>query len=232
MDGAGESLESCDWMVRLRLPARWRSLFAQATRDEFVEPFVEDDALRIRHACALVRDAVHGATPEHRLCPRALAAWELYHTRPAKLLRYLNVGCYLAIAAFETPRWCVTPQGTLLPECSDPDIYARYTTYGLRPLTLAAATGLETICVCIFILQLSTKLYYMGMGRFARARWPLVQSLLLLIAILDLIFTASPILWWRSPFSRPLRAVFVIFSHRKVRDTRNESTKRPDRKEK
>ena len=60
---------------------------------------------------------------------------------------------------------------------------------------------------------------YVGARRFARSAWPVLQGALLLFAGLDLACTASPLLWRRTPFTRPMRALFVVCSHRKLRDT-------------
>ena len=188
--------------------------------EEFDEmPFVEDDALRLRVACALVIDAQHGWPAEHRLDTKALQVWELYHTVPVQIIRYLTVAAYLLIALWETPGWCVASDGSEIAECSNATAFHRYETVGWAVLPTASALGLEGVCLFIFSLQLAARLFMLGVRRFLRTRWHLLQLLLLGFMFSDVLMAASPALWQRTHFTRPMRAVFVVSSHRKLRDT-------------
>ena len=188
--------------------------------EEFDEmPFVEDDALRLRVACALVIDAQHGWPAEHRLDTKALQVWELYHTVPVQIIRYLTVATYLLIALWETPGWCVASDGSEIAECSNATAFHRYETVGWAVLPTASALGLEGVCLFIFSLQLAARLFMLGVRRFLRTRWHLLQLLLLGFMFSDVLMAASPALWQRTHFTRPMRAVFVVCSHRKLRDT-------------
>ena len=188
--------------------------------EEFDEmPFVEDDALRLRVACALVIDAQHGWPAEHRLDTKALQVWELYHTVPVQIIRYLTVAAYLLIALWETPGWCVASDGSEIAECSNATAFHRYETVGWAVLPTASALGLEGVCLFIFSLQLAARLFMLGVRRFLRTRWHLLQLLLLGFMFSDVLMAASPALWQRTHFTRPMRAVFIVCSHRKLRDT-------------
>ena len=148
--------------------ARERALWARATAlcapvkallfgpsDEFDEmPFVEDDALRLRVACALVIDAQHGWPAEHRLDTKALQVWELYHTVPVKSIRYLTVFAYLLIAFAETPGWCVASDGSEIANCTNAT-FQRYETWtGWAVLPNFSALFLEGVCLSVFSAQL------------------------------------------------------------------------------
>ena len=203
-------------------PAWWtklRALFGSFGEDLDDLPFVEDDQLRLRVACALVIDAQHGWPAEHRLDNKALQVWELYHTMPVQLCRYLNIAAYLSIAFAETPGWCVADDGSKKPFCSDEKVYARYGTVGLAVLPHQTALGLEAVCLLIFCAMLAARLFMLGVRRFLRSRWHLLQLVLLGFMFSDVAMAASPILWRRTHFTRPMRAVFIVCSHRKLRDT-------------
>ena len=67
--------------------------------------------------------------------------------------------------------------------------------------------------------QLAARLFMLGVRRFLRTRWHLLQLLLLGFMFSDVLMAASPALWQRTHFTRPMRAVFIVCSHRKLRDT-------------
>ena len=213
--------------------ARERALWARATAlcapvkallfgpsDEFDEmPFVEDDALRLRVACALVIDAQHGWPAEHRLDTKALQVWELYHTVPVKIIRYLTVFAYLLIAFAETPGWCVASDGSEIANCTNAT-FQRYETWtGWAVLPNFSALFLEGVCLSVFSAQLVARIFMLGVRRFLRSRWHLLQLLLLGFMFADVLMAASPALWQRTHFTRPMRAAFVVCSHRRLRDT-------------
>ena len=214
--------------------ARERALWARATAlcapvkallfgpsDEFDEmPFVEDDALRLRVACALVIDAQHGWPAEHRLDTKALQVWELYHTVPVKIIRYLTVFAYLLIAFAETPGWCVASDGSEIANCTNATTFQRYETLvDWAVLPTAWALFLEGVCLSVFSAQLVARIFMLGVRRFLRSRWHLLQLLLLGFMFADVLMAASPALWQRTHFTRPMRAAFVVCSHRRLRDT-------------
>jgi len=114
-----------------------------------------DAALRVQLAHALIIDAYHGWPAEHRLDARALKAFELFHTRPAQALRYLNVAAYMAVAFAETPGWCINDARELTPTCKDPEHFARYWMFGFTPLTPSVTAALESSCIVLFALQVA-----------------------------------------------------------------------------
>ena len=182
-------------------------------------PFVEDDDLRLRVACALVIDAQHGWPAEHRLDTRALQVWEAYHSTPVQIFRYMIVVTYLLIAYGETPGWCYADDGSEHPFCSNATTFQRYDTYDWKLLSHGAALGLETFCLLCFGAMLAARLFIMGVRRFFRSRWHVLQLVLLVFMIFDVGLAASPILWHRTHFTRPMRAIFIVSSHRRLRDT-------------
>ena len=214
--------------------ARERALWARATAlcapvkallfgpsIEFDEmPFVEDDALRLRVACALVIDAQHGWPAEHRLDTKALQVWEFYHTVPVKIIRYFTVFAYLLIAFAETPGWCVALDGSEIANCTNATTFQRYETLAdWAVLPTAWALFLEGVCLSVFTAQLVARMFMLGVRRFLRSRWHLLQLLLLVFMFADVLMAASPALWKRTHFTRPMRAAFVVCSHRRLRDT-------------
>ncbi|EOD07770.1 Two-pore ion channel [Emiliania huxleyi CCMP1516] len=180
-----------------------------------------DEATRIRLACAYIADASHGWRPEcHGVDVRSLTAFELFHSRPVQALRYLNVLAYMAIALCETPGWCITAKGTLAAECAaDSGSLEAHHTFGFTPLSPLAGGALEACCVLLFVLQLGLKARFMGRHRFARSAPAVLQLLLLTVAAADLAVWCSSVSWRRTPLSRPLRPLFIVFAHRKLLST-------------
>jgi len=180
-----------------------------------------DEATRIRLACAYIADASHGWRPEsHGVDVRSLTAFELFHSRPVQALRYLNVLAYMAIALCETPGWCITAEGTLAAACAaDSGSLEAHHTFGFTPLSPLAGGALEACCVLLFVLQLGLKARFMGRHRFARSAPAVLQLLLLTVAAADLAVWCSSVSWRRTPLSRPLRPLFIIFAHRKLLST-------------
>ena len=126
---------------------------------------------------------------------------------------------YLAIALVETPGWCLDAKVTRTSECLSDDYQHVYWTWGWRMLTGAESLALETACLIAFCVDLAAKAYAMGGWRFLRGRGHVLQVSIIFVAFLDLAFAASPVLWQRTHITRPMRALFVLCSHRKLRDT-------------
>ena len=204
------------------LLARLRATFSSGEHDELEDlPLVEEDELRLRVACALVIDAQHGWPAEHRINMRALQVWELYHSTPVQILRYVNVFAYLSIAYAETPGWCFDRSAAYIEdtECSNATLFKKYETAGWHVLPHASSLALETICLLLFTVQLAARLFIMGCRRFFRSRWHVLQLVLLCLMMSDVGLAASPVLWHRTHFTRPMRAIFVVSSHKRLRDT-------------
>ena len=204
------------------LLARLRATFSSGEHDELEDlPLVEEDELRLRVACALVIDAQHGWPAEHRIDTRALQVWERYHSTPIQIMRYLNVFAYLSIAYAETPGWCFDRSAAYVEdtECSNATNFEKYETWGWHVLPHASSLALETICLMLFTLQLAARLFIMGGRRFLRSRWHVLQLVLLCLMMSDVGLAASPVLWHRTHFTRPMRAIFVVSSHKRLRDT-------------
>eukprot|EP00967_Tisochrysis_lutea_P002198 scaffold2768_cov32-Tisochrysis_lutea.AAC.4 len=175
-------------------------------------------ALRLRLACALVVDAHHGWPAAHRLDSAALSAFELYHSRPAQALRYLNVAAYMAVALGETPGWCLDERANLREVCANPHGLHKYWTVGFTPLAPSVTAILESCCILLFALQLALKAFFIGPRRFLRSVPNVLQTTLLLLTAIELVLWSSGVRH-RTTISRPLRALFIVFAHRKLRDT-------------
>jgi hypothetical protein len=178
----------------------------------------EGEALRVRLACALVVDAYHGWPAAHRLDARALTVFELYHSRPAQVLRYLNVIAYMAVAFAETPGWCLDQRASRTAVCADEATFPRYLTFGFTPLASNVTAILESCCILLFALQLAFKAFFIGPRRFLRLVPNVLQTTLLGLTAMELVLWSSG-LRRRTTISRPLRALFIVFAHRKLRDT-------------
>ena len=204
------------------LLARFKATFSSGEHDALEDlPLVEEDELRLRVACTLVIDAQHGWPAEHRVNMRALQVWERYHSTPVQILRYLNVFAYLSIAYAETPGWCYdrSAEYTEDAECRNATRFAKYETWGWHVLPHSASLALETLCLTLFTAQLAARLFIVGGRRFFRSRWHVLQLVLLCVMMSDVGLAASPVLWHRTHFTRPMRAVFVVSSHQRLRDT-------------
>jgi hypothetical protein len=144
--------------------------------------------------------------------------FELYHSRPAQVLRYLNVAAYMAIALAETPGWCLDEQANITAVCADSASFPRYWTFGFTPLSPNMTAILESCCILLFILQLALKAFFIGPRRFIRSAPNVLQTTLLGLTAIEVVLWSSG-LRRRTTISRPLRALFIVFAHRKLRDT-------------
>ena len=126
------------------------------------------------------------------------------------------VAAYIGLALFETPGWCVQTDGHLRPECSDATALAKtYGTYGWPALPPRASIGLECTCIALFCASLAARVFCVGRRPALRSPALIMQAALLGVAALDVACTASPMLWRRTHFTRPMRALFIVLAHRR-----------------
>ena len=196
---------------------RWLNSAASFPCDDL--PFMEDDELRLTLAVTLVNDADRGWLPRHRLTLLSLRAWRMYHSRWFAALRYLNVAVYVCLGLVETPGWCLNQFGDLRHDCSDADAYSKFRTYGWPLMAPGATLAIESVCLCVFTAQLAVLCFCLGVRPFLRSPALALQTALVVLAAFDIGITAAPAAGKESHFTRPLRAIFVILAHRKLRDT-------------
>ena len=129
----------------------------------------------IFQASVFIDDALHYRSIHHRIDPKSLYLYRIYHSLPVQIFLNAVVVIVLVLAFFEYP--------TSLSLSSD-------FRYRNRNLTSGPPCGVtesvEIICLLVFLLNWIVQFYLIGKHRFIRQPWLVVYAAMVLISFIDL----------------------------------------------
>lgn len=144
----------------------------------------DDWGTAIDQATVFINDAIHYRSIHHKIDPKSLRLYHIYHSWPVQILLGVVIFVILVLAFFEYP--------TSLTLSSD--FRFRNTTINIGNGSLVFSTELpcgvtefiEIVCLLVFLANWIVQLCLIGRSRFLKQPWLVVYALMVLLSFIDL----------------------------------------------
>ncbi|XP_062515802.1 two pore channel protein 2-like [Corticium candelabrum] len=133
----------------------------------------ESSSLLLEQAVVFVKDAIKYRSIHHKIDRIALKVYQVYYSRPAQWFLRFTIFTILILAFFERP--------TSLSKSSDP---ARAAGHRLEA-PCGVMEAIEFVCLFIFLIDVITKIYLLGLKRSTRRPWVVVYLVLVIVSMSD-----------------------------------------------
>lgn len=166
------------------------------------------DPTALLQAVVFVEDAVKFRSIKHKIDPFSLWYYRVYYSRPIQWTLYLAIFTILILAFFEPPSSLTTGHS------SDP----RYR--GDRIQAPCGVTeGLEIVCLGIFLYDVCTKIYLIGLPELRKSKWLLAYLLVMAFSLVDWLVTVNLTCNELHRMRRFLRPFFLIQNSQLMKKT-------------
>ena len=141
----------------------------------------DESKTAIFQSAVFVEDGLWYRSIHHRIDPTALNLYRVYYSKPVRRFLGLVIFLNLMLAFIEYP--------TSLTLSADSRF--RDDTWHMPELPCGVTEAVELLCLLVFLLDCSFRLYLIGWKRFIRRPWLVLYSIMIAISFADLIVSLT-----------------------------------------